>query len=217
MNHISNFNEHTHIHFVPSFDSVSQIPPCERWLSRLKHFCAVVAEPFESKTNRLHIRFYANKATVNSSFTIYYSTFHKKIKGACEPNELDCEDDTCIISEGLKCNNRPNCKFQKDEEGCPQVSTNTHEFASVIYFADDEVEQQHIHHLAIELITTIFILALFRPHHRSRQTDEDKKNDLLFIIIVFSALLGAMTTVFFFNCIRKLIRDQKIIRVSDQK
>lgn len=46
------------------------------------------------------------------------------------------------------------------------------------------------------------------------QATEEKNNDLLFIIIVFSALLGAMTSVFFFNCIRKLIRDQKIIRVS---
>lgn len=89
---------------------------------RSKHFCAVVAEPFESKTNRVHIRFYANKDTVNSTFSIYYSTFRKK-RGSCEAHELDCEDDTCIISDGLKCNNKPNCKFQKDEENCPLVRT----------------------------------------------------------------------------------------------
>lgn len=94
----------------------------KRICASLKHFCAVVAEPFESKSNRLHIRFYANRATVNSSFTIYYSTFRKKMRGTCEPHELDCEDDTCIISEGLKCNKRPNCKFQKDEEDCPPVT-----------------------------------------------------------------------------------------------
>lgn len=171
-------------------------------LGRLKHFCAVVAEPFESKTNRLHIRFYANKETINSTFSIYYSTFRKK-RGSCEANELDCEDDTCIISEGLKCNKRPNCKFQKDEENCPQVRLKICIYVAV--------------HTCVQQFST-------RPSNSiainndnlfsSLQDNEDKNNDLLFIIIVFSALLGAMTSVFFFNCIRKLIRDQKIIRVS---
>lgn len=46
------------------------------------------------------------------------------------------------------------------------------------------------------------------------QTDDSKWKDLLCITIVFSSLLGTMISVFLFNCIRKLIRDQKIIRVS---
>lgn len=41
---------------------------------------------------------------------------------------------------------------------------------------------------------------------------EGETKDLWVIIAVFSALLGAMTSVFLFNCIRTLIRDQKIIR-----
>ncbi|XP_037028009.1 uncharacterized protein LOC119068503 isoform X2 [Bradysia coprophila] len=39
-----------------------------------------------------------------------------------------------------------------------------------------------------------------------------KEDHLVIIIIVFSLILGAMTTAFLVNCIRKLIRDQKIIR-----
>lgn len=90
---------------------------------RLKHFCGVSAEPVESKSNRLHIRFFAEKKAVNSSFSIYYTAFTKKriigdVKVAeCGEGELDCEDDTCI-SETLRCNHRNNCKFQKDEEKC---------------------------------------------------------------------------------------------------
>lgn len=91
---------------------------CENFC-RAKHFCAVVAEPYESKTNVLHIRFFANKNITSSKFKIYYSTFRKKGDG-CAANELDCDDDTCI-SIDLKCNDVNNCKFQKDEEDCKDV------------------------------------------------------------------------------------------------
>lgn len=36
---------------------------------------------------------------------------------ACAENEYDCEDATCIAAD-LKCNQRDNCKFRWDEEGC---------------------------------------------------------------------------------------------------
>lgn len=89
--------------------------------TRAKHFCAVVAEPYESKSNVLHIRFFANKNISSSTFKIYYSTFRKKPdKGQCTADELDCDDDTCIPGV-LGCNKINNCKFQKDEEECPEV------------------------------------------------------------------------------------------------
>lgn len=47
------------------------------------------------------------------------------------------------------------------------------------------------------------------------QNEKSGSNDhLVIIIVVFSLILGAMTTAFLVNCIRKLVRDQKIIRVS---
>lgn len=45
------------------------------------------------------------------------------------------------------------------------------------------------------------------------QDAEGKWKDFAVITTVFVLLLGAMTSVFFFNCVRKLVQDQKIIRV----
>lgn len=39
----------------------------------------------------------------------------------CAEDEFDCDDDTCIADD-LKCNDRFNCKFLKDESDCPKVS-----------------------------------------------------------------------------------------------
>ncbi|XP_055323319.1 uncharacterized protein LOC129578577 [Sitodiplosis mosellana] len=133
-----------------------------------KHFCGVVAEAFESKSNILYVRFFVTKMGINSKFSFFYTAFTKKKPTdgknttlECGENEFDCDDETCI-DLSLKCNQRANCKFRKDEMQCGE-------------------------------------------------TEGDTK-DLWVIIAVFSALLGAMTSVFLFNCIRTLIRDQKIIR-----
>ncbi|XP_031635503.1 neuropilin and tolloid-like protein 2 [Contarinia nasturtii] len=135
-----------------------------------KHFCGVVAEPHESKSNTLYVRFFATKQGLKSKFSLSFTAFTKKkaVDGknstpTCGENEFDCDDETCI-DISLKCDKHPNCKFRKDESDC--------------------------------------------PYHKK----EDEKKDLWLIIAVFSALLGAMTSVFLFNCIRTLIRDQKIIR-----
>lgn len=42
---------------------------------------------------------------------------------------------------------------------------------------------------------------------------EGDSGNLIIIIVVFCLILAAMITAFLFNCIRKLVRDQKIIRV----
>lgn len=89
-----------------------------------KHFCGVVAEAFESKSNRLHVRFFATRAGLPSKFILLYTAFTKKkpVDGrnttlACAEDEFDCDDDTCIDLT-LKCNQQPNCKFKKDEAAC---------------------------------------------------------------------------------------------------
>lgn len=41
-----------------------------------------------------------------------------------------------------------------------------------------------------------------------------KSEHVYIIIVVFGLILGGMVISFIFNCIRKIIRDQKIIRVS---
>lgn len=39
------------------------------------------------------------------------------IVAECADNEYDCEDETCIDAS-LVCNERNNCKYQKDEAEC---------------------------------------------------------------------------------------------------
>lgn len=49
---------------------------------RLKNFCGVIAESVVSKTNKLHIRFFAEKQAVKSKFVILYTSFRPKaLKG----------------------------------------------------------------------------------------------------------------------------------------
>lgn len=48
---------------------------------RLKNFCGVIAESVVSKTNKLHIRFYAEKQALKSHFEILYTAFRVKNKG----------------------------------------------------------------------------------------------------------------------------------------
>lgn len=47
------------------------------------------------------------------------------------------------------------------------------------------------------------------------QKDEPGQSEHVFIIIiVFGVILTILVIVFAFNCVRKLVRDHKIIRVS---
>lgn len=91
---------------------------------RKKHFCGVVAEAYESRSNILFVRFFATPSGMESDFSLLYTAFTKKraIDGknttlACGPDEFDCDDDTCIDSS-LYCDGQPNCKFKKDELNC---------------------------------------------------------------------------------------------------
>lgn len=96
---------------------------CFKFISQ-KHFCGVVAEAYESKSNILYIRFFATGPGIKSEFSFLYTAFTKKkaVDGknttlACAKDEFDCDDETCIDIE-LKCDTVNNCKFKKDEAGC---------------------------------------------------------------------------------------------------
>lgn len=91
---------------------------------RKKHFCGVVAEAFESKTNVLYVRFFSTQGGMSSDFSFLYTAFTKKkaVDGknttlACGQGEFDCDDDTCIDID-LVCDGQSNCKFKKDETNC---------------------------------------------------------------------------------------------------
>lgn len=79
-----------------------------------------MADSVSSKTNILHIRYFAHPLAINSSFSILYTAYRDKTVGnPCNKDtEYDCEDETCIAGD-LRCNHRVNCRFRWDEEDCP--------------------------------------------------------------------------------------------------
>ncbi|XP_061396630.1 uncharacterized protein LOC133332262 [Musca vetustissima] len=98
---------------------------------RVKNFCGSAGEGITSESNILHMRFYAEQQAVNSTFSILYTAFRDRGSGACAENEYDCEDATCIAAD-LKCNQRDNCKFRWDEEGCEPESKGQSEHMTII-------------------------------------------------------------------------------------
>lgn len=114
-------------HFVFVRSSVSHVAVFQQHniSFRKKHFCGVVAEAFESRSNILYIRFFATQSGMESEFSLLYTAFTKKkpLDGknnstlACGVDEFDCDDDTCIDGS-LVCDHQPNCKFKKDEANC---------------------------------------------------------------------------------------------------
>ncbi|KAL5278301.1 neto-1 family protein [Megaselia abdita] len=98
--------------FIDIFAEDTNIP------SRMKNFCGSTGESVSSKSNVLHVRFFAEHDAITSSFDILYTAYRDKPAGQlCADNEYDCEDATCIDAE-LKCNGRANCKFRWDEDNC---------------------------------------------------------------------------------------------------
>ncbi|XP_055627561.1 uncharacterized protein LOC129769360 [Toxorhynchites rutilus septentrionalis] len=112
--------------FVDVFTERTDLP------SRLKNFCGSIADSVVSKSNVLHIRFYAEAAAINSTFSILFTAFREKAAGeVCDDDEYDCEDATCISSD-LRCNGRINCRFRWDEDECQKANPTQSEHVTII-------------------------------------------------------------------------------------
>jgi hypothetical protein len=88
---------------------------------RAKTFCGSVAESFQSSSNVIYIRFFADGKGIESEFVAIFTAYRSIGSDAqdkeCPEDEYDCDDATCISSD-LKCNGVRNCKFGWDEEMC---------------------------------------------------------------------------------------------------
>uniref|UniRef100_A0A182QVT1 CUB domain-containing protein n=1 Tax=Anopheles farauti TaxID=69004 RepID=A0A182QVT1_9DIPT len=112
--------------FVDVFTERTDLP------SRLKNFCGSIADSVVSRSNVLHIRFFAEAAAINSTFSILFTAFREKAAGeTCDDNEYDCEDATCIDGE-LRCNGRINCRFRWDEDECQKQTAAQSEHVIII-------------------------------------------------------------------------------------
>ncbi|XP_058060245.1 uncharacterized protein LOC131210937 [Anopheles bellator] len=112
--------------FVDVFTERTDLP------SRLKNFCGSIADSVVSRSNVVHIRFFAEAAAVNSTFSILFTAFREKAAGeTCEDTEYDCEDATCISGD-LRCNGRINCRFRWDEDECQKAAAAQSEHVIII-------------------------------------------------------------------------------------
>uniref|UniRef100_A0A8W7Q095 CUB domain-containing protein n=1 Tax=Anopheles coluzzii TaxID=1518534 RepID=A0A8W7Q095_ANOCL len=112
--------------FVDVFTERTDLP------SRLKNFCGSIADSVVSRSNVLHIRFFAEAAAINSTFSILFTAFREKAAGeTCDDTEYDCEDATCISGE-LRCNGRINCRFRWDEDECQKQAAAQSEHVIII-------------------------------------------------------------------------------------
>lgn len=103
-----------------------------------------------SKSNRVYIRFYAEKSGIESKFSSVVTRLKSLGTGeTCEAEtEYDCDDATCI-HPSLVCNGIRNCKFGWDEESCEAIGSSiAMDFASP-------------HVIVILVILTLILLGMF--------------------------------------------------------
>ncbi|XP_050298728.1 neuropilin and tolloid-like protein 2 isoform X2 [Anthonomus grandis grandis] len=89
-----------------------------------KKFCGSMADTVLSEVNHnvMIVRFYSQHSRGSTTFAANFTAYRDSKKDKtnakrCLDNEFDCEDYTCISST-LRCNERYNCRFRWDEEGC---------------------------------------------------------------------------------------------------
>jgi len=59
-----------------------------RVLYRLKNFCGSIADSVSSKSNVVHVRYFAEVAAIESKFSILYTAFRDKEKGQGDKSEF---------------------------------------------------------------------------------------------------------------------------------
>lgn len=230
---------------------------------RIKNFCGSIADSVQSKSNTIHVRYFAEAAAINSSFGILYTAYrdkgnkggyffsfffrrnienlwaflylisylfthsttftafhpestHEKTQRAaeCRDDEYDCEDQTCI-KDYLKCNNNINCRFRWDEDKEKCKVSNCAEYADM-KMTTFTVQAPHLN----QLFFLFFVFLFFSIHNstnestKTKQKSDEQSEHVFIIVIVFGVMLTVMAIAFVVNCMRKIMRDHKIIRVS---
>lgn len=138
---------------------------------------------------------------------------------ACADDEYDCEDATCI-SLDLRCNGRVNCRFRWDEDECQVNTTNCSAHTQNDMFLGIMVVGPNS---AIDLcdcpricIRICNMNPLFPHPAYTLQTESAGQSDhVIIVIVVFTLILSTIFIAFIISCCQKLIRDHKIIRVSN--
>lgn len=64
------------------------------------------------------------------------------------------------------------------------------------------------------MLSVFFFRFFFSPKQFQQLEDNGQSEHMIIIITVFGLILGGMVITFLVNCVRKIMHDQKIIRVS---
>jgi neuropilin and tolloid-like protein len=68
----------------------------------LKNFCGTAADAVTSKSNILHIRYFAEHTAINSQFGMIYTAFRDKDKdGESFKSTIDCHISTPFTSDSI--------------------------------------------------------------------------------------------------------------------
>ncbi|XP_058445270.1 uncharacterized protein LOC131426503 [Malaya genurostris] len=157
--------------FVDVFTERTDLP------SRLKNFCGSIADSVVSKSNVLHIRFFAEAAAINSTFSILFTAFREKPPTEnCDDDEYDCEDATCISAD-LRCNGRINCRFRWDEDECQKTNQSQSEHVTIIMVVFGIIFGSMVIAFVIKIVRKVIRdHKIIREH--IRQSRESKLNEL---------------------------------------
>ncbi|XP_058829976.1 uncharacterized protein LOC131689131 [Topomyia yanbarensis] len=157
--------------FVDVFTERTDLP------SRLKNFCGSIADSVVSKSNVLHIRFFAEAAAINSTFSILFTAFREKpVTENCDEDEYDCEDATCISGD-LRCNGRINCRFRWDEDECQKHGHSQSEHVTIIMVVFGLIFGGMVIAFVIKIVRKVIRdHKIIREH--IRQSRESKLNEL---------------------------------------
>ncbi|CAG2109001.1 unnamed protein product [Medioppia subpectinata] len=116
-------------------------------------FCATLVESVRSKTNVMHIRFFAKHNAIQTTrFEIIYTAYRQlKNRDQCRPNEFDCEDGTCIDRQ-LECDGWDNCEYRYDED--LETTCAPDQRSSIMMFISEQM-------VAILVVIGVLMLGVF--------------------------------------------------------
>ncbi|CAG5108312.1 Similar to NETO2: Neuropilin and tolloid-like protein 2 (Homo sapiens) [Cotesia congregata] len=152
--------------------------------SLVKNFCGSIAETVNTKSNVMYMRFYLEIKAINSSFKSLMTAIRDK-----EPNVQSCEDD----------------EYDCDDATCIAGHLRCNKRENCRLKWDEDVSICGVSYFMILINNTTL------PSKSSIAFDSTR---IIIILVIFSLIMFGMCFSFIFNCVRKLHRDHRIIKLK---
>ncbi|KAI8034316.1 hypothetical protein M5D96_012869 [Drosophila gunungcola] len=196
---------------------------------RVKNFCGSAGESITAESNILHLRFYADQIAINSTFGILYTAFRDRgaVSRTSDTSSF-CSSSyyfwycSCSCSFGsiyFDCQHRQLLLLV--ERFMSEITCICFVVSPIVAFqwlhscTEDEYDCEDATCISKDLKCNQLDNCKFRWDEEGCTGEAAGQSEhVVIIVIVFGLILGGMVITFIVNCIRKIIRDQKIIRVS---